>query len=81
MAAAPAARPEETLTDCGERDTRALPVLVSNARRFDLAPTVTAVSAVLIALASSPSQPTSPSAGPLKQPGRPPSKLPAKDAT
>ena len=42
MAAAPAARLEETLTDCGERDTRALPVLVSNARRFDVAPTVTA---------------------------------------
>ena len=53
MAAAPAAKLEETLTDCGERDTRALPVLVSNARRFDVAPTVTAVSAVLIALASS----------------------------
>ncbi|MFI5877058.1 hypothetical protein ACIBAH_32295 [Streptomyces sp. NPDC051445] len=49
MAAAPAARLEETLTDCGERDTRALPVLVSNAPRFDVAPTVTAVSAVLIA--------------------------------
>ncbi|MEU2287290.1 hypothetical protein ABZ614_36195 [Streptomyces sp. NPDC013178] len=55
MAAAPAARLEETLTDRGERDTRSLQVLVSNARRFDVAPTVTAVSTVLIALASSPS--------------------------
>jgi hypothetical protein len=55
VAAAPAARLEETLADCGGRDTRALPVLVSNARRFDVAPTGTAVSAVLIALASAPS--------------------------
>ncbi|MGX1471731.1 UNVERIFIED_CONTAM: hypothetical protein RKD50_000539 [Streptomyces canus] len=70
MAAAPAARLEEPLTDCGERDTRALPVLVSRARRFDVAPTVTAVSAVLIALASSPPQLTSPPAGPLVMPGR-----------
>ncbi|SHH86104.1 hypothetical protein [Streptomyces sp. 3214.6] len=70
MAAAPAARLEETLTDCGERDTRALPVLVSKAPRFDVAPTVTAVTTVLIALASSPSQLTSPSAGPLVLPGR-----------
>jgi hypothetical protein len=70
VAAAPAARLEETLTDCGERDTRALPVLVSNARRLDVAPTVTVVSAVLIALASSPTQLTSPPAGLLVLPGR-----------
>jgi len=76
VAAAPAARPQETLTDCGGRDTRALPVLVSNARRFEVAPTVTAVSAVLIALASSPSQLTSPSAGPLVLPGRAPFETP-----
>ncbi len=44
--------------------------LVSNARRLDVAPTVTAVSAVLIALASPPSHLTSPSAGHLVLPGR-----------
>ncbi|WP_060886546.1 hypothetical protein [Streptomyces caniscabiei] len=76
MAAAPAARLEETLTDSGVRDTRALPVLVSNARRLDVAPTVTADMAVLIALASSPSQLTSPSAGPLVLPGRAPFETP-----
>ncbi|MFF5969846.1 hypothetical protein ACFY64_40425 [Streptomyces collinus] len=81
MAAAPAARLKETLTDRGQRDTRALPVLVSTARRLDVAPTVTAVSAVLIALASSPSQLTSPSAVPRCCPAAPPSKLPAKDPT
>ncbi|MDX2600052.1 hypothetical protein PV379_09915 [Streptomyces caniscabiei] len=68
MAAVPAARPEEQRTDRGERGTHRS--LVSDARRLDVAPPRTAVSAVLIALASPPSHLTSPSAGHLVLPGR-----------